>query len=100
VGQVVAEAECGRKAVRRETDKVTRGWGDGGAAQLPADEINAHGNLQEDVTRVVEQRRLQSRELSGARGGIERGFSQGLVCKTEETQGPYGKLTFPTDTEI
>jgi hypothetical protein len=85
VGQVVAEAECGRKAVRREKDKVMRGWGDGGAAQLPAEEINAHRNLQQEVARVVEQRWLQSRELSGARGGRERGFSQGLVCRTEET---------------
>jgi hypothetical protein len=76
------------------------GWGDGGAAQLPAEEINAHGNLQQEVARVAGQRRRQSRELSGARGGRERGFSQRLVCKTEETQGPYGKLTFPTDTKI
>jgi hypothetical protein len=87
-------AECGRKAVRREKDKVTRGWGGGGAAQLPAEEINAHGNLQQEVARVAGQRRLQSREQSGARGGRERGFSQGLVCTTEETQGPYGKLIF------
>jgi hypothetical protein len=37
---------------------------------------------------------------SSARGGRERGFSQRSVCKTEETQGLYGKLTFPIDTEI
>jgi hypothetical protein len=76
------------------------GWGNGGAAQLPAEEIKAHGNLQQEVARVARQRRLQSREQSGARGGRERGFSQGPICKTEETQGLYGKLIFPNDTKI
>jgi hypothetical protein len=46
--------------------------------------------------RAAGQRRLQSREQSGAGGGRERGFSQGPFCKTEETQGLYGKLIFPT----
>jgi hypothetical protein len=40
------EAECGRKAVPREKDKITRGWGDGGAAQLPAKEFKTRGFLQ------------------------------------------------------
>jgi hypothetical protein len=34
-----------------------------------------------------------------ARGGRERGFSQGPICNTEETQGLYGELIFPNDTK-
>jgi hypothetical protein len=41
--------------------------------------------------------KLQSKEQSGAGGGRDRRFSQGPVCKTEETQGLYGKLIFPND---
>jgi hypothetical protein len=43
---------------------------------------------------------LQTEKQRRARGGRERGFSQGPICKTEETQGLYGKLIFPNDTKI
>jgi hypothetical protein len=43
---------------------------------------------------------LQSRETEQRQRRKRKGVSQGLVCKTKELQGLYGKLTFPTDIEI
>jgi hypothetical protein len=45
---------------------------------------------------VAAEQRTERRQRR-KRKGI---FFQGSVCKTEETQGLYGKLTFPIDTEI
>jgi hypothetical protein len=52
---------CGRKAVRREKDMVTVEVGTmGETAQLPAEEIKALWDLQQEVAKVVSGE-LQSR---------------------------------------
>jgi hypothetical protein len=83
-----------------EKDKVTRRmerWGSSTAAcggNQGAWELAAGGGEGGRTAAAAEQRteRRQRRK--------RKAISQGPVCKTEETQGPYSKLTFSTNTEI
>jgi hypothetical protein len=46
------------------------------------------------VARAVGTAAAAEQRAEGARGGRERGFSQGLVCSFRELQGPLGKEEF------
>jgi hypothetical protein len=86
----VSAAEVGEK--RRCRERCARGERKAGAAR---------GILQQEVARTTGTAAgCRAEKQRSAREGRESGFSQGPVCKTEELQGLYGKLTFPTDIEI
>jgi hypothetical protein len=90
--------------VRSGEDKVAvEVWTRGKASQLPAERNYGARELaaqQETARWSAINCRAESRAQSGAGGGRKGRFSQGPVCKTEETQGLYGKLIFPDDTKI
>jgi hypothetical protein len=53
------------------------------------------------VALAAEQRRQEETEQSMCSGKKKRGEGvQGPVCKTQELQGLFGNLIFPTDIEI
>jgi hypothetical protein len=56
--------------------------------------------VQQEVARVAGQRRLQSREQSGARGGREREFPEDLFIILENYRDPLVKKNLTTVLEF
>jgi hypothetical protein len=89
----VEEEQCagGKDKATRGEDKARRGrQGIGSALELGG----AWTDLQQEVARAVGTAAAAEQRAEGARGGRERGFSQGLVCSFRELQGPLGKEEF------
>jgi hypothetical protein len=58
------------------------GWGDGGKAQLPAEEFKARGVLQQEVARAAGTAAgCRAEKRSSVRGGREREFLKDLFVK-------------------